>query len=517
MTAQGHSVKGLVVAAVASAVLLSTAPARGQAGGANGWLIPPVDGPISAFFQAPETDYGPGHRGIDYAVTEGAGVRAAGAGIVTFAGSVAGVLAVTVDHGSGLVSTYSVLADVRVQRGQEVDQGTWLGSSGSSHRGEAPGLHFGVKLDGRYVDPLDYLGPLDLSGAIHLVPVVENPDELGGAGIAECLDPAALRPRAPAPNDNIAVVIAGIRSSTRRGEGPEIFDYGGRLLGYPARRTYHYSYKGTGGRRLHLDYDAVDTYGDLRRSGERLEALLAKIAARHPSRDVDIVAHSQGGIVARSYLEQLAGPWEPGLPRVEHLVTFSTPHGGAPLAGAVGDIRDDTLTGGLALDGLGWLSRRGAPIPDPGAQSISQLDPASDFMAGLASEDIVYGTRALALAMPNDVLVPADRALFANELSRVVSPEGLNGHRAIMRSAIARGIAHSFLSGAPESCRQFWDTWGPRLGAAVGWAEGKLGWAYGQAEDKIGGRLIKKASKAVATRWRRKGASGGEADPASGP
>jgi len=138
-------------------------------------------------------------------------------------------------------------------------------------------------------------------------------------------------------------------------------------------------------------------------------------------------------------------------------------------------------------------------------------------MAGLASEDIVYGTRALALAMPNDVLVPADRALFANELSRVVSPEGLNGHTAIMRSAIARGIAHSFLSGAPESCRQFWDTWGPRLGGAIGWAEGKLGWAYGQAEDKIGGRLIKKASKAVATRWRRKGAPGGEADPASGP
>ena len=45
---------------------------------APAWLVPPVDGPVLRPFLAPSSPYGPGHRGIDYDVVHGAGVRAAG-------------------------------------------------------------------------------------------------------------------------------------------------------------------------------------------------------------------------------------------------------------------------------------------------------------------------------------------------------------------------------------------------------------------------------------------------------
>jgi murein DD-endopeptidase MepM/ murein hydrolase activator NlpD len=88
-------------------VLAAAASSLASAGAwPSAWLIPPVDAPISARFEAPSSDYGPGHRGIDYAAPTGTKVRAAGGGRVTFAGAVAGVDAVTIDHGGGLPRPY---------------------------------------------------------------------------------------------------------------------------------------------------------------------------------------------------------------------------------------------------------------------------------------------------------------------------------------------------------------------------------------------------------------------------
>ena len=88
-------------------------------------------------FEEPRLDWGPGHRGIDYGVVAGTQVRAAAFGTVSFAGSVAGILAVTIDHGRGLESTYSQLAEVSVEAGDVVAAGTWIGVAGASHSGLA--------------------------------------------------------------------------------------------------------------------------------------------------------------------------------------------------------------------------------------------------------------------------------------------------------------------------------------------------------------------------------------------
>ena len=52
-----------------------------QPGGCGVWW-PPVDGPVARSFQAPAFAYGPGHRGIDFAVPPGTPVRASGDGVV---------------------------------------------------------------------------------------------------------------------------------------------------------------------------------------------------------------------------------------------------------------------------------------------------------------------------------------------------------------------------------------------------------------------------------------------------
>ena len=116
-------------------------------------LQAPVPGRVvSPFAPAGRFD---GHWGVDLAATHGSPVRASGTGTVTFAGVVAGMRSVTIDHGGGLRSSVSFLSEILVGKGREVQAGTVIGMAGAAHDDAA--LHFSVRLDGRYVDPLPYM------------------------------------------------------------------------------------------------------------------------------------------------------------------------------------------------------------------------------------------------------------------------------------------------------------------------------------------------------------------------
>jgi murein DD-endopeptidase MepM/ murein hydrolase activator NlpD len=152
-----------------SLFLAALSPAPARAAGTWSW---PVVGPVIRGFDPPDTPFGSGHRGIDIATAFDSPVVATQAGVVTFAGPVGGRLFVTIDHGGGLESTYSFLASLAVRRGAVVAAGQVIATSGAGHAGAAiPHLHFGVKLADAYVDPLDYLGPLDVWRFIRLAPL----------------------------------------------------------------------------------------------------------------------------------------------------------------------------------------------------------------------------------------------------------------------------------------------------------------------------------------------------------
>lgn len=121
----------------------------------------PLYGDLLRVFDAPEDPFAPGHRGVDIGAPPGSPVYASAAGVVTFAGSVAGNLTVTVDHGTGLLTTYSFLGETRVARGASVERGVVVGTVGRGHVGSSlpPHVHLSARRDGFYFDPLElYVG-----------------------------------------------------------------------------------------------------------------------------------------------------------------------------------------------------------------------------------------------------------------------------------------------------------------------------------------------------------------------
>jgi len=136
----------------------------------------PVTGAIVRGFDPPDDPYGAGHRGIDIAAAVGTVVVAPDDGVVTFAGKVGGRLFLTIDHGGGISSTCSWLTSALVHKNDHVTRGQPVATTGWGHPElPVPQLHFGVRSNGSYVDPMAFLASLSVTGLIHLAP-------LGGSG-----------------------------------------------------------------------------------------------------------------------------------------------------------------------------------------------------------------------------------------------------------------------------------------------------------------------------------------------
>ncbi len=124
--------------------------------GDGSWLWPLGDHRVTGTFDPPDTEYSAGHRGIDLPGQVGEPVRAVASGRVSFAGSVAGVGVVTVDHG-GERSTYQPVDPV-VQRGNDVAAGDVLGHlRGAGSHCPTACLHLGRLESDSYLDPLERL------------------------------------------------------------------------------------------------------------------------------------------------------------------------------------------------------------------------------------------------------------------------------------------------------------------------------------------------------------------------
>lgn len=134
----------------------------GKASGEYGLRWPlMISGRISSHFgyrTSPTAGASTYHKGVDIAVPSGSYVLASKDGKVETAAyqSAAGNY-VCISHGNGLYTYYMHCSKLLVSAGDKVEQGQVIAYSGSTGISTGPHLHFGVYVDGQYVDPLDYV------------------------------------------------------------------------------------------------------------------------------------------------------------------------------------------------------------------------------------------------------------------------------------------------------------------------------------------------------------------------
>ncbi|SCL20424.1 Peptidase family M23 [Micromonospora inyonensis] len=205
------------------------APPRPFPGQGFRWPLDDPSPPVRDF-DPPPRPWLPGHRGVDLPAPADAPVRAAGAGVVLFAGMVAGRPVITVGHTGGLRTTYEpVRPSVRV--GTRVVAGTPLGELSPGHAGcPVPAcLHWGLRRGEDYLDPFALLGPVP----VRLLPRVDPPVPGSVVPVTRrfrrSLVPATRRP-------GVSVVPATCRSGpVGAGPGQRWASRGGRRT---ARRSY---------------------------------------------------------------------------------------------------------------------------------------------------------------------------------------------------------------------------------------------------------------------------------------
>ncbi|WP_194398203.1 murein hydrolase activator EnvC family protein [Microbacterium atlanticum] len=123
----------------------------------RGWRWPAEPFRLERPFVAPAHAYGPGHRGVDLLLLDDDAVQTPAPGVVAFTGQVAGRPVVTIDHGDGLVTTLEPVASELVA-GTPVAASAPVGVLAEGGHVAAGVLHFGVRLDGEYINPLVLLG-----------------------------------------------------------------------------------------------------------------------------------------------------------------------------------------------------------------------------------------------------------------------------------------------------------------------------------------------------------------------
>jgi Peptidase family M23/Putative serine esterase (DUF676) len=468
---------------------------------------PPVSAPIADPFRPPAGPYGAGNRGLEYDTEPGDPVWASADGTVVFAGPVAGTLHVTVRHADGVRTSYSFLAVIDVVLGQRVRAGDRVAIAGDR-------LHFGARSGDVYFDPASLFvgGEVEVELLPFEIPPGSTPeaearalaqlalDGRGGIGIpgvgaalgwlydrasatvtyaaqlnlparglgvaadlgtrlllqGPCSDGPA--PAAPVRGqDRVAITVAGLGSSSTRGSIDELR---AADLGYDDERVVRFSYAGgrvpgsgaAFGGLATSAYEAEASQDDLHGAARRLADLVEDVAAADPPATIDLFAHSQGGVVTRLALLELA---ERGvaLDRLGVVTTLGTPHRGSDVATAVVAAKT-TLTGNLGLDAAETFLGRGI---DPDATAIRQLAESSDVVSQLADTGVPDGVELVSIAARGDLAVAAPNTEIEGATNVTVPVSGWSAHGDLVASDEATAEMARALAGQPPACEGWRD------------------------------------------------------------
>lgn len=100
------------------------------------------------------------HQGIDIGAASGSAVLAAASGTVvisTYSYSAGNYL--MINHGGGVYTVYMHCSQLLASEGQSVIQGQTIAKVGSTGYSTGPHLHFGIRANGQYVNPANYVSP----------------------------------------------------------------------------------------------------------------------------------------------------------------------------------------------------------------------------------------------------------------------------------------------------------------------------------------------------------------------
>jgi pimeloyl-ACP methyl ester carboxylesterase len=461
----------------------------------------PVDAaPLIEMFRPPQHQFGAGNRGVDYGTAPGQAVQASAAGEVVFAGSIDGDDHVVVLHADGIRTSYSFLGEATVRRGELVDQGQPVGTAHATKP-----LHFGARAGEAYLDPLVLMGQRPTAPGEPRTRLVADPDEhrplaesverrrlrdllrsLYREGYGKLSDfiereverieylidtaldlgiplpwhiarailrweaeqdrctptDAAIPPPEPPGVRRIAVLVGGLFSETGQGG---VLAVDTRALGYAAGDRHQFSYTGAPGDRDRR-YRPEDTLRDIGAAGARLADHIGELQQANPGALVDVIAHSMGGLVARSAITTHgAAP--------ATVVTLGTPHQGADWASIRSGI-DAAASGRLLLAGIDLAT------VDMGAIAIEQMSEVGDFLEQLPDSGWSAATHVVSVATRLDVAVPNHQSRLdpAQAYSTVVDLDGLgNDHDRLPASDGALREVRRALARQAPTCRDLID------------------------------------------------------------
>lgn len=291
-----------------------------------------------------------------------------------------------------------------------------------------------------------------------------------------CTPPATPAPRLTARH--LAVLVGGLGSSSGHAA---ILGLHTSQLGYAPADVVQFSYRG--GTADADPYRPADTTVDIRQSGRRLRDLLVRLGQEHPGVPVDLLAHSQGGLVVRTALGDEIDAGDPRLPPLGAVVTLGSPHRGADLATAL------ALVGG-APAGAAAETALHAALPgqvDPRSPSVRQMAETSTFLARLNQRPLPAGVRFTSIGAREDLVVPLERTRLPGATNVTVAVPGLvHDHDRLPSSPAAQREVALALVGMPPTCRGLVDAVADAVvGHAVDRTEIAAGVALGLAAHAL--------------------------------
>ena len=121
----------------------------------------PCSGSITSYFGRRNTGIRGAstyHEGIDIANSYGTAIYAADGGTVSYSGWRSGFgYLVIIDHGNGYQTYYGHNSSLLVSTGEHVYKGQQIARMGSTGISSGNHCHFGIKINGTFVNPLNYL------------------------------------------------------------------------------------------------------------------------------------------------------------------------------------------------------------------------------------------------------------------------------------------------------------------------------------------------------------------------